>query len=150
VTGQAGRPDGAPSGEGTREVLTTPRMTMIDHLMLRVRDYKTSRAFYDVVLGTLGYQRIKEFEGRSCGYGAGGKPYFWIGEEGEPHPRTHIAFAAKNRQAVDAFHEAALKLGAKSDGPPGVREQYHPHYYGSFVLDPDGHNIEAVCHTAEG
>jgi catechol 2,3-dioxygenase-like lactoylglutathione lyase family enzyme len=121
---------------------------MIDHIMVRVKDYQVSRDFYDQVLATLGYQRLMEF-GNGAGYGSGGKPYFWIGQEGEPHPRIHIAFAAKDRAAVDAFHDLALKLGAKSDGAPGVREQYHPNYYGAFVLDPDGHNIEAVCHLPE-
>jgi len=125
-------------------------MTMIDHIILRVRDYKTSRDFYDAVLATLGYQRLMEFEGTQAGYGADGKPYFWIGEDANPHPRTHIAFAAADRAAVDAFHQTALNFGAKSDGAPGVRENYHPSYYAAFVFDPDGHNIEAVCHTPEG
>ncbi len=118
---------------------------MIDHIMVRVKDYQASRDFYDVVLAPLGYNRLMEF-GNSSGYGKDGMPSFWIGQQGDPHPRIHIAFSAKDRPSVDAFYETALRLGAKSDGAPGLRENYHPNYYGAFVLDPDGHNIEAVCH----
>ena len=118
---------------------------MIDHIMVRVKNYQASRDFYDKLLPTIGYQRLMEF-GSGAGYGTNGMPAFWIGGEGEPHPRIHLAFSAKDRASVDAFYAMALKLGAKSDGAPGVREHYHPNYYGAFVLDPDGHNIEAVCH----
>ncbi|QSQ23923.1 VOC family protein [Pyxidicoccus parkwayensis] len=120
---------------------------MIDHIMLRVRDYAASKRFYDAVLGTLGYRMVMEFGGDRGGYGDTRKPYFWIGASQEPHPRTHIAFMAKDRAAVDAFHAKALEMGAKSDGAPGVRAHYHPNYYGAFIIDPDGHNVEAVCHT---
>jgi catechol 2,3-dioxygenase-like lactoylglutathione lyase family enzyme len=120
---------------------------MLDHVMLRVKDYAESKRFYDEVLGTLGYRMLMEF-GESCGYGDD-KPYFWIGEAPDPHPRTHIAFVAKSRAQVNAFHAKALELGAQSDGAPGLRLQYHPNYYGSFVIDPNGHNIEAVIHAPE-
>ncbi len=121
---------------------------MLDHIMLRVKDYAESKRFYDEVLGTLGYRMLMEF---SAGGGYGDtKPYFWIGEAKDPHPRIHIAFMAKDHAAVDAFHAKALKLGAKDDGAPGPRPQYHADYYGAFVIDPNGHNIEAVCHTPAG
>lgn len=119
---------------------------MLDHIMLRVKDYAKSKRFYDEVLETLGYKLVMEF-GEIGGYGDDIKPYFWIGTGEDTHPRTHIAFIAKDHAAVDAFHAKALKLGAKDDGAPGLRPQYHPSYYASFVIDPDGHNIEAVCHT---
>jgi catechol 2,3-dioxygenase-like lactoylglutathione lyase family enzyme len=117
---------------------------MIDHIMLRVKDYVESKRFYDAVLGTLGYRALMEF-GAGCGYGDT-KPYFWIGPSEDPHPRIHIAFKAKDRASVDAFHAKALELGARDDGAPGVRSHYHPNYYGAFVIDPNGHNIEAVYH----
>ncbi|WP_224369023.1 VOC family protein [Hyalangium versicolor] len=118
---------------------------MLDHIMLRVKDYAESKRFYDEVLGTLGYRMVMEFE-EGGGYGDT-KPYFWIGAAGDPHPRLHMAFAAKDHAAVDAFHAKALALGAKDDGAPGLRPHYHASYYGAFVIDPNGHNIEAVCHT---
>jgi catechol 2,3-dioxygenase-like lactoylglutathione lyase family enzyme len=120
---------------------------MLDHIMLRVKDYAVSKRFYDEVLGTLGYRMLMEFP-EGGGYGDD-KPYFWIGAAPDPHPRTHIAFMAKSRTQVDAFHAKALELGAKSDGAPGLRLQYHPNYYAAFVIDPNGHNIEAVIHTPE-
>jgi catechol 2,3-dioxygenase-like lactoylglutathione lyase family enzyme len=120
---------------------------MLDHIMLRVKDYAESKRFYDEVLGTLGYRMLMEFP-EAGGYGDD-KPYFWIGPAPDPHPRLHIAFMAKSRAQVDAFHAKALELGAKSDGAPGLRLEYHPDYYAAFVIDPDGHNIEAVIHTPE-
>lgn len=120
---------------------------MLDHVMLRVKDYAESKRFYDEVLGTLGYKMVMEFP-EAGGYGDE-KPYFWIGAAPDPHPRVHIAFMAKSRAQVDAFHAKALELGAKSDGAPGLRLEYHPDYYAAFVIDPDGHNIEAVIHTPE-
>ncbi|MFE8599355.1 VOC family protein [Archangium violaceum] len=118
---------------------------MLDHIMLRVRDYAASKRFYDAVLGTLGYRMLLEFP-EAGGYGDDLKPYFWIGHSPDPHPRIHIAFMAKDRAAVDAFHAKALQMGARDDGAPGLRPDYHPDYYGAFVIDPDGHNIEAVYH----
>lgn len=119
---------------------------MIDHLTLTVRDIKKSRAFYERVLETLGYRQQMEWQG-SYGYGDK-KPDFWM-KQGEPQRPMHIAFRAKTRAQVDAFHVAAIAAGAKDDGKPGPRPHYHENYYGAFVIDPDGHPIEAVCHQAE-
>ncbi len=123
---------------------------MIDHFGLSVADYGTSRQFYDHVLQTLGYRRLTEFEtpaGLIAGDGSD-KPEFWISAGGRCTGKLHMAFTAKSRDQVDAFHAAALAHGARDNGAPGVREIYHPNYYGAFVFDPDGHNIEAVCHAA--
>ena len=118
---------------------------MIDHLTLSVRDFALSRAFYLKVFEPLGYSVKREFP-NICGFGDR-KPYFWIKQAPVPTTPQHIAFQAKDRPAVDAFYKAALAAGAKDDGAPGVRKEYHPHYYGAFVIDPDGHPIEAVCHS---
>jgi catechol 2,3-dioxygenase-like lactoylglutathione lyase family enzyme len=122
---------------------------MIDHFTLTVRDIKASVAFYTAALEPLGYGVKMDF-GDFVGFGDARKPYFWLksGANITPSQPMHIAFAAGNRALVDAFHVAALKAGAKDDGAPGIREQYHPHYYGAFVIDPDGHPIEAVCHAS--
>ncbi len=126
---------------------------MIDHLGISVSDYPKSKAFYDAVMPTIGAERCMEvtaeetggtYEG--AGYGVGGKPSFWIGIGGALQGRLHVAFVAPDRASVDAFYAAAIKAGATDNGPPGIRAHYHPNYYGAFVLDPDGHNIEAVCH----
>src|SRR5262249_36193009 len=117
---------------------------MIDHFTLTVRDFKRSRAFYEKALAPLGYQVSMQFKG-FLGFGTRRKPYFWI-KQGKPTQAMHIAFVAKSRKAVDAFHAAALAAGAEDYGGPGLREHYHPAYYGAFVVDPDGHPIEAVCH----
>lgn len=126
---------------------------MIDHLGISVSDYPRSKAFYDAVMPTIGAERCMEvtaeetggtYEG--AGYGVGGKPSFWIGIGGALQGRLHVAFVAPDRASVDAFYAAAMKAGATDNGPPGIRAHYHPNYYGAFVLDPDGHNIEAVCH----
>lgn len=124
-------------------------MSMIDHFGLTVADYQLSRDFYDAVLPTLGYRRLHEFEipgGMAAGYGDI-KPDFWIEAGGRCTGKLHIAFAAKSRADVDAFYAAALAVGARDNGAPGVRAIYHPDYYGAFVFDLDGHNIEAVCHV---
>jgi catechol 2,3-dioxygenase-like lactoylglutathione lyase family enzyme len=122
---------------------------MIDHLTLTVRDIERSKAFYKQVLKPLGYGVSMEFE-QYCGFGDQ-KPCFWM-KPGDPptQPSMHIAFMAKRRPDVDAFHAAALAAGARDNGAPGLRSQYHPNYYGAFVFDPDGHNIEAVCHRPAG
>jgi len=86
--------------------------------------------------------------GQNAGFGVAPKPDFWISEGTPNAPRVHIAFRAESRAIVDAFHRAALAAGGRENGPPGLRPHYHPNYYGAFVLDPDGHNIEAVCHAA--
>lgn len=125
------------------------QMSMIDHFGLSVADYQASRDFYDSVLKALGYSRLTEFEipqGTLAGYGAQ-KPDFWISAGGRCTGKLHIAFAAKSRADVDAFYAAAIAAGGRDNGPPGIREDYHPNYYGAFAFDLDGHNIEAVCHS---
>ena len=119
---------------------------MIDHLTLRVTNYDKSKAFYTAALKPLGYEAIMEFEGY-CGLGERGKPDFWLAA-GKQEP-MHLAFRARTRAAVQAFYEAAIAAGAKDNGGPGPRKDYHPDYYGAFVLDPDGHNVEACCHHSE-
>jgi catechol 2,3-dioxygenase-like lactoylglutathione lyase family enzyme len=125
---------------------------MIDHLGFSVSDYARARAFYEKALAPLGYVLVMETTAQetgkpAAGFGADGKPDFWIGGEGKLDKPLHIAIVAEDRATVDAFYRAALAAGGRDNGPPGVRPQYHPNYYGAFVLDPDGHNIEAVCHT---
>lgn len=134
---------------------------MIDHVSLIVRDIEASQAFYDAAFAPLGVEvvyRVSAEESGSVaymGYGPAadgrdvqaGKPSFWIAGGGEIVGPMHIAFVARTRAAVDAFHAAALAAGGTDNGPPGVRPHYHPNYYGAFVLDPDGRNIEAVCHA---
>ncbi|MFO0780924.1 MAG: VOC family protein [Candidatus Gracilibacteria bacterium] len=117
---------------------------MIDHIGLPVSDYARSKAFYLAALKPLDFDLCMEF-GDHGGLGVGGKPEFWIAKEAIGKP-NHLAFRAKDRATVDAFYQAALAAGGKDNGAPGIREHYHPNYYGAFVLDPDGHNIEAVCH----
>jgi catechol 2,3-dioxygenase-like lactoylglutathione lyase family enzyme len=121
---------------------------MIDHLSLSVSNYTASKAFYQTVLAPLGGSLIMEF-GKAGGFGQGGKPSFWIGEGYSAPTPSHVAFISPNRAAVDAFYRAALEAGARDNGAPGIRAHYHPNYYGAFVIDPDGHNIEAVCHAPE-
>jgi catechol 2,3-dioxygenase-like lactoylglutathione lyase family enzyme len=129
--------------------------TIIDHVGLTVSDYERALAFYRQALAPLGISVVmqlrKEETGgaEGAGFGRGGKPSFWISPGGRITPHTHIAFAADDRAAVDAFHAAAIAAGGRDNGPPGLRPEYHPSYYGAFVLDPDGHNIEAVCHRPE-
>ncbi len=120
---------------------------MLDHLTLKVRDIEKAKAFYTAALRPLGYAAVMEF-GSHVGFGAG-KPDFWIAPDADVRP-THVAFATKERPVVDAFHAAALAAGATDNGKPGVRADYHPTYYAAFVLDPDGHNIEVVCHVPPG
>ena len=120
---------------------------MLDHVGFSVKDYARSKRFYEQALAPLGLTLIMEPMGRAAGFGAGGKPWFWIESDGPPvQGRLHIALQADDRATVDAFHAAALGAGATDNGAPGVRALYHPDYYGAYVLDPDGNNIEAVCH----
>lgn len=121
---------------------------MLDHIGLAVSDLSASKRFYIRALAPLGYEVIMEFE-EGVGLGAAGKPDFWLGKGTRTTPRVHVAFTAESRAAVDAFYQAGMAAGGTDNGPPGLREHYHPTYYGAFVLDPDGHNIEAVCHKAE-
>jgi catechol 2,3-dioxygenase-like lactoylglutathione lyase family enzyme len=117
---------------------------MIDHLTLGVRDIAASKRFYVEALKPLGIGIIVEFPA-GVGLGSEGKPYFWLGTN-DKIGIGHLAFTAKDRPTVDAFYQAAMAAGARDNGPPGIRSHYHPNYYGAFVFDPDGNNIEAVCH----
>lgn len=117
---------------------------MLDHIGIGVSDLALSRAFYEQALRPLDYELMLEFPG-AIGFGAAGKPDFWLVEQSPGDP-LHVAFKAADRAAVDAFHAAGLAAGGQDNGAPGVRELYHPSYYGAYVLDPDGHNVEAVCH----
>ncbi len=129
-------------------------MSIIDHITLVVSDYKRSRSFYEKALAPLDIKPVRDF-GEACGFGRGPKPDFWIGtgptsfqtaEQVRVITPTHVAFVARSREEVDAFHRAALEAGGKDFGAPGLRTHYHPNYYGAFVLDPDGHDVEAVFH----
>jgi catechol 2,3-dioxygenase-like lactoylglutathione lyase family enzyme len=135
---------------------------MLDHVSIRVADYDRSKTFYTAALAPLGYMLAMEVSS-GAGFRKGSIPSFWVkqgapvrvgvppepAEAGCGGPFVHVAFAAENRAAVDAFYHAALAAGARDNGAPGLRPNYHPNYYGAFVLDPDGYNIEAVCHKAE-
>jgi catechol 2,3-dioxygenase-like lactoylglutathione lyase family enzyme len=120
---------------------------MIDHFTLRVRDVQKAKAFYAGALAPLGYEVLMEFEG-TVGLGAAKKPDLWLAEDRAGVRPMHFAIAAVTRDAVDRFHAAAIAAGGTDNGKPGVRAEYHPTYYGAFVLDADGHNVEAVCHRA--
>jgi len=128
---------------------------MIDHIGFSVADYARSRAFYVAALAPLGFVPVievsKEQTGdyEATGLGLVGRPQLWIGNGEAARGPTHIALVAESRAAVDAFYQAALAAGGRDNGPPGLRPHYHPDYYGAFVLDPDGHNIEAVCRRPE-
>jgi catechol 2,3-dioxygenase-like lactoylglutathione lyase family enzyme len=127
---------------------------MIDHFGFAVSDYERAKAFYRKALAPLGASLVMEVEqaggkGNACGFGRNGKPDFWIGSEGKTSPPMHVAFVAATRAEVRAFYDAALQAGGRDNGAPGLRPQYHPSYYGAFVFDLDGHNVEAVCHAAE-
>jgi catechol 2,3-dioxygenase-like lactoylglutathione lyase family enzyme len=129
---------------------------MIDHLGFPVSDYERAKTFYLKALAPLGYTLVMEVKQQdqpedmpAAGFGANGKPDFWIGGEGGLNKPLHVAIVASNRAAVDAFYKEAIAAGGRDNGAPGIRAHYHPNYYGAFVLDLDGHNIEAVCHTPE-
>lgn len=126
---------------------------MIDHLGISVRNHAESKAFYLAALAPLGIGVVmsvsKEESGAPSdltGFGAQGHPFFWIGE-GKPDGQMHLAFKASTRAQIDEFYRAAIAAGAKDNGPPGIRAHYHPNYYGAFVIDPNGVNLEAVCHA---
>ena len=121
---------------------------MIDHLKLHVRDVERSRAFYEAALEPLGYRVMLETAPGVVGMGAD-RPDFWLALDPETTTFAHVAFRAETTDLVDAFHAAALDAGARDNGAPGPRPEYHARYYGAFVLDPDGNNVEAVCHSAE-
>lgn len=128
---------------------------MIDHLGFTVSDLPRSRDFYVRALAPLGYAPVMDVTGEPGGYqgtgfGTPGKPAFWIGTGSTRSGTVHVAFVARSRADVDAFHAAALAAGGRDNGAPGLRPHYHPDYYGAFVFDPDGHNVEAVCHAPQG
>jgi catechol 2,3-dioxygenase-like lactoylglutathione lyase family enzyme len=129
---------------------------VIDHLTLRVRDYPKSKRFYELILAPLGYQVVMKFDvpnlGEICGIGEEGKPTLWLAPAEAAHTAPvgqHLAFRARDHQAVEAFHRAALAAGGRDEGAPGPRPHYHPHYYGAFAIDPDGQVVEAVCHAPQ-
>jgi catechol 2,3-dioxygenase-like lactoylglutathione lyase family enzyme len=120
---------------------------MIGHVILGVSDLAASRAFYERALAPLGIGVLFEHPTSGVGFGRDGMPFFWIADR-TPSAPVHVAFAAGDTAAVDAFHSEALAAGGRDNGQPGLRPQYHRAYYGAFVLDPDGNNAEAVCHRA--
>jgi catechol 2,3-dioxygenase-like lactoylglutathione lyase family enzyme len=130
-------------------------MGVIDHFGLQVADYQQALRFYQAALAPLGISIVMQVTSKEtgsyegAGLGRGGKPDFWLSAGKHTTPSMHIAFVADNRAAVDRFYEAAIAAGGADNGPPGIRVHYHPNYYGAFVLDPEGHNIEAVCHKPE-
>jgi catechol 2,3-dioxygenase-like lactoylglutathione lyase family enzyme len=119
---------------------------MLDHVGFGVSDYERSKAFYSEALAPLDIEVIKEPFEQAAGFGRNGKPFFWLEARRPPVTRVHVAFTCDSRDLVDAFHQAALGAGGIDNGAPGPRPIYHEHYYGAYVLDPDGNNIEAVCH----
>lgn len=129
---------------------------MLDHIGFGVTDLARSKAFYEQALAPLGVTLLWEVTPEQSGgeahlgFGEGQKPYFWIGTGKALTGTLHVAFVAADRATVDAFYRTAIAAGGRDNGPPGIRAHYHPHYYGAFVLDPDGHNVEAVCHSAPG
>jgi catechol 2,3-dioxygenase-like lactoylglutathione lyase family enzyme len=126
---------------------------MIDHIGLVVSDFGRSKEFYTKALSAIGYELLMEFPasvtGRAdvAGFGEPPKPDFWISTGASNHPPTHVALRVGTRALVDLFYQAAIAAGGRDNGPPDLRPHYHANYYGAFVLDPDGHNIEAVCHA---
>ena len=119
---------------------------MLDHLGLNVRSARLAKSFYLAALAPLGYGLVEETNG-SIGFGPPGMPLFWLHQNNRPATPVHVAFVATTRDAVDAFFAAAIAAGARDNGAPGLRPDYHANYYGAFVLDPDGNNVEAVCHA---
>ena len=123
---------------------------MLDHVTIGVSDLARSKQFYDRALEPLGISRLYAEDDRFAGYGVHPKAFFWIGARAGSKTGAHIAFTATDRATVDRFFEAAISAGATDNGSPGLRPHYHANYYGAFVLDPDGYNIEAVCHLPLG
>ena len=128
-------------------------MSTLDHIGVSVSDFGKAKAFYVRALAPLGIAIVmevpKSFTGTAdfVGFGKDRKPDFWITDAGSTSPHLHLAFVASNRAEVDAFYATAIAAGGMDNGPPGLRPHYHPNYYAAFVFDPDGHNIEAVCHS---
>ena len=127
---------------------------MIDHTGISVSDFEKSKAFYSAALAPIGYALLVHIPASVtghtdvAGFGEAPKPDFWISEGAATTPPLHVAFRVASRALVDAFYKAAIEAGGADNGPPGIRAHYHPNYYGAFVRDPDGQNIEAVCHEA--
>ena len=128
---------------------------MLDHIGLAVADFERSKSFFIDALAPLDITLLMEVTAEQtggdahAGFGTEQKAFFWIGNGRKPTNGVHVAFTAKSRSQVDAFYQAALTTGGRDNGPPGLRPQYHPNYYGAFILDADGNNIEAVCHQSE-
>lgn len=122
---------------------------LFDHIGMNVSDFASARRFLTQALAPLGVVIVSEGEGWAV-IGRRGEGYFWFGAFGPVPGPIHVAFAARNREQVRQFHAAALAAGGTDNGAPGLRPHYHPDYYGAFVLGPDGHNFEAVCHAPEG
>lgn len=129
---------------------------MLDHIGIAISDIERSAKFYAAALAPFGITKLYEYGpektdsgGTAMGFGKDMMPFFWIGDKERVGEGTHVAFTAPNRATVDAFYEAAMAAGGIDNGPPGLRVKYHPDYYGAFVLDPDGINVEAVCHRPE-
>ncbi len=129
---------------------------MLDHVGIAVRDAERSRAFYDAALAPLGITLLMTVDaetsdsgGTVYGYGRNDHPFYWFGDNEKVGKGFHVAFVVESRDRVDAFHAAALAAGGNDNGAPGLRPHYHPTYYAAFVLDPDGHNVEAVCHRPQ-
>jgi catechol 2,3-dioxygenase-like lactoylglutathione lyase family enzyme len=123
---------------------------MLDHVTLGVGDVERSKQFYDRALAPLGIKRLYAEGERFAGYGVAPKAFFWIGQRDAAQTGAHVAFTAGDRLTVDRFYEQAIAAGGRDNGAPGLRPHYHANYYGAFVLDPDGHNVEAVCHSPQG
>jgi catechol 2,3-dioxygenase-like lactoylglutathione lyase family enzyme len=121
---------------------------MLDHVTIGTSNIVRARQFYDRALKPLGIERLFADGQTAAGYGVGKRAFFWIGTRDAVMTGTHVAFSAPDHATVDAFHAAAVAAGGRDNGAPGLRPHYHPGYYGAFVLDPDGHNIEAVCRHA--
>jgi len=130
-------------------------MSSLDHIGINATDYARTKAFYEKALAPLGITLVMEY-GKAAGFGRNKKPDFWIGEGQTSFQKpehlahitpVHVCFAARSRAEVDAFYQAAIAAGGRDNGKPGVRAEYHPNYYGAFVIDPDGHNVEAAIHT---
>ena len=128
---------------------------MIDHIGIAVSNIQVSKQFYTRALAPIGYSLVMEVSAEqtghsaAAGFGVPPKPDFWISGGAPNVPPVHVALRVPSRALVIAFHAAALAAGGRDNGGPGLRPHYHPNYFGAFVLDPDGHNIEAVCHEAE-
>ncbi len=121
---------------------------MLDHVTIGVTDLVRAGDFYDRALAPLGIVRLYADGDSAIGYGSGRKAFFWIGRRNAVRTGAHVAFLARDPAAVATFHSAAIAAGGRDNGKPGLRPHYRPDYYGAFVLDPDGNNIEAVCYTA--